>query len=196
MITGEQVSAILAYVAPGYVFLRIIRAFLPQRSADFAETTLASVVLSLPWTFAARWFLSAVGFDPGSDNVPVLAMLVAGAAAVMVGAAARQRPIRRVVARLTSLNQTKIWIPLLDEHNYYLQVQVQVDTGRVFFGYARQASNDPAADSPDLYLEDVETVDASGHRTPLENTRGLFIPGSRVRAIQFLKPGPRPLRAT
>lgn len=194
MITGEQVAAILAYVAPGYVFLRIIRAFLPPRSADFAEMTLASVVLSLPWTFAARWLLSAFGFDTTSDNVPVLAMIVAGMAAVVVGAVARQRPIRRAVARLTSLNQTRIWIPLLDEHNYYLQVQV--DTGRVFFGYARQASNDPSADSPDLYLEDVETVDALGHRTPLENTRGLFIPGPRVRAIQFLKPGPRPLRAT
>ncbi len=64
------------------------------------------------------------------------------------------------------MSQSRIWIGLLDRQMY---VQVQIDTNDVFYGYPAVAAN--------------------GSRDALPNTEGVFIPGGRIRMIQFLLPG-------
>lgn len=184
--TTEQVSSLLALVAPGWVFIRVAAAFLPPREGHVGEVTVASVVLSLPLTLAARALLEWRGIVVAGDTLAVAAMLLGVVAAVLVGLALKVRRLRLALARLMFMSARRIWIPILDRHTYY--VQVTLDSGRILFGWTEMFSNDPTATAPDLYLRDVATVRGDGQRDELENTVGVFVPAARIRTIQLLKP--------
>lgn len=190
--TTEEISALLALVVPGWVFLRVATALLPPREGQLGEITVASVVASLPLTFAARLLLESRGIIVVGDTLAVVAMAIGAISALAVGAALRVRRLRLLLARLTQMSTRRIWVSLLDRHTYY--VQVTLDSGRVLFGWTAMFSNDPTATAPDLYLREVATVAKDGRRDDLPNTAGVFVPAAHVRTIQFLEaPRPAPL---
>jgi hypothetical protein len=191
-VTLDQVAVLLAYVVPGYVFLSVVGWFLPPRAQPVSQAVLLSIALSIPLTWAARETASRLTLPSDSLGLTTIAFAFAVAAAMIVGALRQQRLVRRVAYRLTSVSHPRIWLRLLDEHDHYLQVQV--DTMHVFFGYAARSSNDPNSPMPDLLLKRAAVVDELGMRKDLPGTDGLFIPGSRIRWIQFLEPGEREMR--
>lgn len=192
-LTLDQVAVLLAYVVPGYVFLSIVGLFLPPRAQPVSQAVLLSIALSVPLTWAARETTARLQVDPDPLALTVIAFTYALASAVLVGLLRGVRIIRRVAYRITGVSHPRIWLRLLDEHDDYLQVQV--DTMHVFFGYADGFSNDVSSPLPDLFLKRAAVVDEAGNRTELVATDGLFIPGSRIRWIQFLQPGTRDAKA-
>jgi hypothetical protein len=184
--SAQEVAALVAYVLPGFVFLKGAELFLPPRVSRGSDIAILSVLWSFPLAFAAALGLDRFAVVPSPEIVALTACSLGLLAAVAVGWLYTRRTFRLAIARFTNMSQPRIWIGLLDRQMY---VQVQIDTNDVFYGYPAVISNDPAASWPDLYLRGAAAVAADETRDPLPNTEGIFIPGGRVRMIQFLLPG-------
>lgn len=185
-LTAEQVATVLAFVVPGFVLLRVSALFSPPRALPFTEATLLSLIISLPLTALARFTLQAFPVAASAESLPLVAMGWGVAGGILLGVGMNVRRVRRIVNRLTTLSHSRIWIRVFEQHDGW--IQVYLDSGEVFLGYAGFSSNDPSAIAPDLYLMEPQSVDAAGSHFPVADTRGLFIPAGRIRLIQFLSP--------
>jgi hypothetical protein len=182
----QDVAALVAYVLPGFVFLKVAEVSLPPRASRGSDVAILSVLWSFPLTFAAASGLDGFGVVRSPEFVALTASGLGLLAAAALGSLYTWRTFRLAIARFTNMSQPRIWIGLLDRQMY---VQVQLDTNDVFYGYPAVVANDPAVSWPDLYLRGAAAVAADGTRDPLPNTEGIFIPGGRIRMIQFLLPG-------
>jgi hypothetical protein len=147
--SAQEVAALVAYVLPGFVFLKGAELFLPPRVSRGSDIAILSVLWSFPLAFAAALGLDRFAVVPSPEIVALTACSLGLLAAVAVGWLYTRRTFRLAIARFTNMSQPRIWIGLLDRQMY---VQVQIDTNDVFYGYPAVISNDPAASWPDLYL--------------------------------------------
>jgi hypothetical protein len=174
MITADQVGSTIAFLAPGFLALKIFYLFALKSKRSDLEWTIWSLIASLALSATAGRFTSS---QPA-------AVAISFAFAALVGVIASWAWIRTSQRwpRLRQMAQPMAWDSMIPSKQW---LQVVLVDGRVVSGQPAVVADSAESGQLDLWLTYPAWV-VNGESQEMPNVQGVWIPAEQIRLIQSL----------
>jgi len=189
--TQGTLALFVIFFIPGFISLKVYDLFIPGEQRDFSKSFFDAVAYSSLNFVPFLWLIAIVrsgSVTPSRLYVAMILVLVL----MPVGWAILLLQIRRLPAAVKHFGSPKrVWDDVFakrPEPEFWVIVHLK-DGTRIGGLYGRKslASRSPAA--PDIYIEELWDVDASGGFTGkrVQSTSGILIIGTEILAVEFFR---------
>lgn len=190
---------VLAVLAPGFIFSAVLSQLVPRRQAGTTETLILGYLTGTAFNYAICGFplyqVLTHGWLAGKPLAQAIVwfgtiFIAPMVLAIIVGAFIQHDWLSWFFKfiRLRWINLIPTGWDWKFSRTGECYVIVTLQNGAVvpaFYGPASMASSDP--NQRDLYLERVYTIESDGPWKPVEGSGGIFIEGSQIAYVEFLK---------
>ena len=169
----------LAYLAPGFVLMKVFYVFGLSTKRSDAQWAIWSVIAAwIPYEFSLR-FVPVDLRQPASFAIAIILGVVV---AVVWHALADRYP------KVRADQSIRAWDLVLSRPRW---VQVDLTDGRTFLGYVRNASASiDADDEVDLYIGTPKRIEEGKPPIELPNVEGILVRSDHISSIAVFTPQP------